>query len=80
MKDWTQRIKIALPFSGSLVVELSMAILEVSDHGLAQSAVVARGPKLVPLASLRIIQTRGQTLDVTGRSVSFKLLEVRALA
>src|SRR5580692_7517674 len=61
-----------------LVVELSLAIVEVPDHRLAQSAVVARGPYLVPLASLRIIQTQGQTLDVTGRSVSFKFLEVRA--
>jgi len=31
-----------------------------------KSAVVARGPRLVPLASLRIVQTQGQTLDLTA--------------
>src|SRR5262249_60286783 len=61
-----------------LIVELPASILELADGGLAQRSVVAVGVVQAPLPGLRIVETQGQNLEVTGRPIGLELDEIGA--
>src|SRR5712692_1371028 len=61
-----------------LIEKLAAPILELADGGLAQGAVVAVGKIETPLVGLRIVQTQGQTFDVTCWAIGLELHQIGA--
>src|SRR6202035_573922 len=54
---------------GLLIEELAASLLEFTDRGLAQGAVIGVGVIEAPLVGLGIVEAQRQTLDVTCRAI-----------
>src|ERR1700722_10886153 len=62
-----------------LRVKLTLSILEPSDLGRYENAILAVGPGEVPLLSFGIVGTKREALDVPGSgAVGFELLDLSA--
>jgi hypothetical protein len=68
------------PVEWFLIEEFAASILEPAGHGLIYSTVIAGGPIVTPLMSFGIVETKGQTFDVTGRAICLELLKISATA
>src|SRR5258708_21772138 len=61
-----------------LVVEFAASILELTDRGLAQGAVVAVGKIEAPLVGLWIVETQVQTFEVPFWAIGLELYQIGA--
>lgn len=61
-----------------LVEKFATAVGKLANRRLPERTVLAVGPVETPLMGLRIVETEGQTLDVTGRAGGLELFEPSA--
>jgi len=63
---------------GFLVEKFATAVGKLANRRLPERTILAVGPVETPLMGLRIVETEGQTLDVTGRAGGLELFEPSA--
>lgn len=68
--------KDGLTLKDLVVIELALAIREGTDRWSIQRSLCTVDPVLTPEVGLRVIETEGRTLDMTGGIGEFVLIEV----